>query len=490
MRPILSQVRRYLRSGIRPRLAIVTALSVLLAMLVVILGVALVLHKTLQDALVERLETQAETIGTVFAQQGDEGLKSDDAHELLEHANVQVIGAGDRLKFTNTVSTPLSTLRPEVEDHEVEGTRPLPPLSRTLRPVTAAITIPDSEDDTEDGPYTILASSEPSEQQEAVENVVRILLAGTPLLMLLAAAATWWLVGTSLQPVEAIRRKTAEITGGRLDQRVPVPPTHDEVHALATTMNAMLERLDSSAQTQKRFVADASHELRSPLATVRGAAQLGQRHGKDEWFELLPMVAEESARLDRLVEDLLTLSKVDDRGSLPLHIQDVDVEDLLAIEADRLRTATGKTVTSTITPVRIEGDPQLLSRVLRNLGENAARAAHSRVELSACEINDHAVVTVADDGPGIPDADRERVFDRFVRLDDARSRDGGGSGLGLAIVADIVRAHGGAVAVQRSPSLGGASLTVSLPVHPKRYPLVAEPPVAAVATQRVVGESA
>lgn len=444
--------------GIRPRLTLLTTLSVLAAMTLGILAVVLVLHRSLQYSLVDRTRTQASTVATLVAGQGPAALRAGNSRGLIDGAEVQVRDEAGRLVFSSGSMTPVSASRPAPGRFVVAGTRSLPTFDEDDHPLVVATAATGAR-----GTYTVYVARSTLAQHEAVVSLARIMLVGLPMLLAFTAIVAWWLVGTSLRPVEAIRRKTADITSGNLNERVPVPVPHDEVYALAVTMNAMLERLDASARAQNRFVADASHELRSPLTTLRGAAQLGRRHGAREWHELLPLVETESERLDRLVDDLLMLSKTQDRGSVPMDVQDVDLDDLLSIEARRLRTATGRRVTASVTPVRITGDPQLLGQVLRNLGENAARAARSRVDLHAELDGDVAVLTVSDDGAGIPPADRDRVFDRFVRLDEARSRDAGGSGLGLAIVAEIVHAHGGTVEVTTSPALGGAAFVVTLP---------------------------
>ncbi len=297
----------------------------------------------------------------------------------------------------------------------------------------------------------------------ASATVSGILLAAVPVLLVVVALLTWFVVGRALRPVDTIRREVDAIGPSELDRRVAEPPTDDEVGRLARTMNRMLARLDGSARAQRRFVSDASHELRSPLASIRQHAELARAHpDRLGDGELAEVVLAEGARLQDLVEQLLLLTRLDE-GGLALARQPVDLDDLVLSDARRLRELGSVAVdTSGVGAARLEGDERMLARLTRNLADNAARHATSRVALAVRSTGDRVELAVDDDGSGIPAADRDRVFERFVRLDDGRARDAGGSGLGLAIVAEIVRAHGGSVGVEESP-LGGARVVASLP---------------------------
>lgn len=288
-----------------------------------------------------------------------------------------------------------------------------------------------------------------------------LLAASTLLVAVVVAAVTWWVVGRALRPVERIRREVDEITGDRLDRRVVEPSSGDEIAALAGTMNRMLDRLDASATAQRRFVSDASHELRSPLATMRQHAELARAHPEATTLDdLAEVVTEEGLRMQDLVEGLLVLARLDEQA--PSQRGVVDLDDLALAEVSRLRAA-GVTVDgSAITAVQVTGDERLLGRIARNLADNAARHASTRIAVGVARDGADAVLTVDDDGSGIPASERERVFERFVRLDEGRARDAGGSGLGLAIVAGVVRASRGTVTVGES-RLGGARFTVRLP---------------------------
>lgn len=277
--------------------------------------------------------------------------------------------------------------------------------------------------------------------------VRRVLVIGVPLMMLVVGAMTWLVTGRVLAPVTAIRQEVDEISASALDRRVP-DTRKDEIGRLARTMNQMLDRLQRSHETQQRFVSDAAHELRSPIAAIRQHAEVALAHPpRTSVEELAATVLAEDVRMQHLVDDLLLLARSDERHAEPPRTP-VDLDDLLLAEAERLRSATDLTIATTgVSAGQVFGNESDLARMIQNLAGNAARHARSKIVLSLFERDDTVVLTVADDGPGIPPADRHRVFDRFVRLDTARSRDSGGAGLGLAIVAEIVRHHHGTVTI-------------------------------------------
>jgi signal transduction histidine kinase len=313
------------------------------------------------------------------------------------------------------------------------------------------------------GSYTVIAGRTLDTVTESTEVVTNLLIIGLPILLVVAALTTWLVVGRALAPVESIRREVDAISSADLDRRVPSPPGNDEIARLATTMNDMLGRLERGQARQRRFVADASHELRSPVASIRQHAEVAQAHpDRITVGALAETVAAENLRVERLVDDLLLLTRADEH-TLQLQQRPVDLDDLVFEEAQRLRDGTSLRVDTTrVSAGRVSGDRAALWRALRNLGDNAVRHASSQVAFTLAEQNGAVVLDVDDDGPGIPLADRQRVFERFVRLDDARARDAGGSGLGLAIVAEVVNAHRGTIAIDDS-GLGGARFEVRLP---------------------------
>lgn len=292
------------------------------------------------------------------------------------------------------------------------------------------------------------------------------LAAGIPLLLLILGLTVWWLTGRALSPVEAMRAEVDEISASELHRRVPDPRGTDEIARLATTMNQMLDRLEHSADTQRRFIADASHELRSPVASIRQHAEVAIAHPtRMSAKDLAENVLAEDLRVQQLVEDMLLLARTGQPdGHRGWH--EVDLDDVLLDEAERVRATSKLQVDLTgVSAGRVDGNEAQLRRVVRNLVDNAVRHASFGIAL-ALHVDDGTVtMEVSDDGPGIPVADRERIFERFVRLDDARARDGGGSGLGLAIVHDLVEGHGGSVAIlQNDP--GGPTFRVVFPAAP------------------------
>jgi signal transduction histidine kinase len=311
--------------------------------------------------------------------------------------------------------------------------------------------------------YTVIAGKSLEPVTEPVRVVSGLLLIGIPLLVLVGGLTTWRVVRRALMPVDSIRAEVEGISTGDLDRRVPVPKGEDEIARLGRTMNAMLARLEESQQRQRRFVSDASHELRSPVSSIRQHAEVAASHpDQTPVLELAEVVLEENLRLQALVDDLLLLTKIDE-GTLRLQTELVDLDDLVFEEAGRLRSATELQVdTNSVSVGRVTGDRGQLMKLVRNLTDNAARHSRGTVAFSLRQDNGVAVLNVDDDGKGIRPEDRQRIFERFVRLDEARDRDSGGSGLGLAIVAEIAAAHGGRVAVQDAP-IGGARFEVQIP---------------------------
>ncbi len=310
---------------------------------------------------------------------------------------------------------------------------------------------------------SVLAVAAPQDdQQDAVTTAALLLALVAPFLVALAAWTVWWRVGRALGSVDDLRARVDRIGASQLHERVPVPATGDEVADLATTMNRMLERLQRSQKAQRQFVADASHELRSPIATLLGVVELLGPDEESGWQELRPVVGSEAQRLSSLVDDLLLLSRADD-DALAVVRDEVDLDDLVAGEVRRLRGVGRQQVEARLDAARVAGDSGRLGQVVRNLLDNAARYAESTVSVTLQAHQGRALLLVDDDGPGISPGDRERAFERFVRLDPSRDRGSGGSGLGLAIVREIVRAHDGTVSVETSPR-GGARFVVDLPL--------------------------
>ncbi len=288
-----------------------------------------------------------------------------------------------------------------------------------------------------------------------MRTALTVMLIGFPLLLAVVAGVTWLVTRRALRPVEGIRREMAAITASAdLTRRVPVPVTRDEVARLALTTNETLAALETSVERQRRFVADASHELRSPIASLRTQLEVAAAHPA---LLDLDAAVEDTVRLQRLAADLLLLARLD-AGERPAAVP----VDLAALAREEARGRAGVTVRGEAA-VTVSGSRGQLGRVLANLLDNAARHARTAVEVSVRREGGTAVVGVADDGAGVPEADRERIFARFVRLDEARGRDEGGAGLGLAIARDVAVRHGGTLTVGDAPA-GGALFELRLPL--------------------------
>ncbi len=292
-----------------------------------------------------------------------------------------------------------------------------------------------------------------------VDRIAASLLVAVPSLILLVGVMTWFMTGQALRPVEAITRRANEIGGRTLHERVPVPASDDEIGELARTMNAMLERLERSSDQQKRFMSDASHELRSPVASIKTQLETALIDpASTDWSGVARTVLTEDERLEALVSDLLALSRLEENTRRPL--VDVDLDEVIFDQTTRpMRLAVDR---SGVGAGRVSGVYSELTSVVRNLVDNAARHGVSKVKVSLATHGPLVRLSVDDDGPGIAPDDRNKVFERFARLQEGRTRDAGGSGLGLALTKRIVEAHGGRIFVETA-GIGGASFVVELP---------------------------
>jgi len=319
--------------------------------------------------------------------------------------------------------------------------------------------------DTPDGPMTVFVAVPVHDVEHTMTAATRIGGIGLSLLVAVLATVLWLAIGRALSPVNAIRTRADAISGQSLDVRVPTPAWEDEIGRLARTVNQMLERLQLSSESQRRFVADAAHELRSPIASLR--VQLETARDGD-WAGERGRVGDmlhETARMEGLVDQLLLLARAD-ADEAWLRPATVDLDDVVDAAVSSVGTVGDVDIDiSGVRPVQVVCDAALVEQVVRNLVQNAADHARRRVRvtLAASQPAGSAVLTVDDDGSGVPPDRRTDVFERFVRLDDSRDRGQGGVGLGLAIVSEIVRAHGGRIHVDGSP-WGGARFVVELPV--------------------------
>jgi len=314
-------------------------------------------------------------------------------------------------------------------------------------------------------PVAIITTARTYLQSQVEQTFARLLIIGVPVLLVLACGTVWLVTGRALRPVEQIRGAVTAITSADLSQRVPEPGTDDEIGRLARTMNDMLARLDDAAARQRRFVADASHELRSPLTAIRTGLEVGLAHpDRAPWPQIARRAVRQSQRLEQLIAQLLALARADAHQPAARR-QPVDLAALLA----DLRAATpapGVSIDLSVPPgTATAGNPEDLSRMFRNLLDNAVRYARHRVlvtvRITGAARPDGVVVEIADDGPGIPAEERERVFGRFVRLDASREQASGSAGLGLAIAREIATAHGATIVLTEAPG-GGTRAVVAV----------------------------
>jgi signal transduction histidine kinase len=441
--------RRLGRASVRLRTTAAAVLVVAIALLVGAVALVALVRGSLRDGVqtgaeqrASALAEQIETSGLPAAEPADDDRdEPDDLVWQVATADGTVVRA----------SEPLGEPLPTTDTDQIG----LPGADHGYVVVTDDATTGDEE-------YRVSVAASLEEVDDSTAALVTPLLVGLPLLLLLVGGTTWTVTAWALAPVERIRREVEEITGDRLDRRVPEPRSRDEIHRMAQTMNQMLRRLEDSRDRQQQFVADASHELRSPLASIRQAAEVARTHPAAlPEGELADAVLEESARMQRLVEQLLLLTRAAE-GVVTRARQDVDLDDLALAEARRVGRSGLDVDTSGVAAGRVRGDPTSLAQVVRNLVDNAARHADRTMAVAVRETGEDVELVVEDDGLGIPETQRHRVFERFVRLDEARARDAGGSGLGLAIVKEIVTACGGTVAISTS-ALGGARFVVRLP---------------------------
>ncbi len=444
--------------SVRFRITFVATVIVAVVLLVASLGLLAAQRRSLTSSLEETLEQE---VGALVVDAGRDQLSDplDPAGDDDSVAQVVVGAMGDVI-----ASTP-----------NIDGRPRLVPASPP--PFSSTATVDSVLDDGDrflvvtrpvpstNAPLLVSVGAPLDDVAASTASLARSLLLGVPFVVGLLAALVWVLVGRTLRPVEDIRAEVSEIGGADLHRRVPVPSGDDEVTRLARTMNDMLERVERSAERQQRFVADASHELRSPLTRIRSELEVDLAHpaGADP-TATHRSVLDEVDGLQRLVDDLLLLARIDaDPTGVGADDVVVDLDDLVLDEAHRAAGGGVAVDASDIGPARVRGEARALGRAVRNVVENAVRHATRRVVVTLSVEGPQAVLRVADDGPGIP-ADRvDEVFERFTRLDEARSGDAGGSGVGLAIAREVVERHGGTIAVD-GDHRPGACLVITLPV--------------------------
>ncbi len=458
-------MKKRLFNSVRFRTTLAATVAVAVALTVSAFGVVLIQRHTLTNGIQTTAREQAESIALSIGR-GDANITL--PVQSNEDSITQVVDASSGAVVAGSVAAPdepVSKMRPapgvfahqSVEHFGTEG-------QSDFLIVAYGAAGPN-------GNYVILIG----DSLESVTNATVVLIAlfgiAVPALIVFVGIVTWTVSGKALRPVQEIRTQVERIESTDLSQRVPEPEAQDEIGQLARTMNLMLARLEASTDKQRRFVADASHELRSPLAGIQARLEvdLAYPDGAD-WRTTGKDVLDETHRLARLVEDLLTLARLDENSrALPAFIA-VDLDEVVLAETAQLKALSINTVdTSRVSGAQVRGNRDALRRVVRNLLDNADRHATSTVSIALEENDSEIVLTITDDGPGIPLDKQAAIFERFTRLDEGRTRDAGGTGLGLAIVREIATAHGAVVTVANTP---GAAFTITFPVPTALAPAV------------------
>ena len=429
----------------------VTAAATLAALLVATIG-SLLFVNSLRNALEQGLASSAnEQVQSVRAQLAS---GASPARAVLSGKNdivVQVIGPDGTVVASDhpRLRTPMRTTAGSERGVQVRGLADsYNVVARRARSGDLLIAVGRSEEGVE----------------RALEAVGVLVAVSMPVGLALLAGVVWLSIGRALRPVESMRREASEITSAHLAARLAVPPGGDEIPRLASTLNQMIDRIEASSRLQRQFVSDASHELRSPLAALRQLAEVARDYPQQTDTDTLARdVLAEELRMEELVTALLLLARIDDE--VEQRQEPIDLDDIVLEEVRRARGLREDVhlAATQVGAVQLEGDPVLLRQVVRNLLTNAVRHAAGEVAVSLTEVDERAQLLVEDDGNGVPPEERDRIFQRFVRLDESRTRDAGGSGLGLAIVDKVVGALGGTASVGESRA-GGAAFEISLPL--------------------------
>ncbi|MDX6326247.1 MAG: hypothetical protein QOK15_2601 [Nocardioidaceae bacterium] len=436
------------------RFRILATAALLTGVMLVVASVLLVaaLDHSLTSASDRASRARADELAVLASQDALPGRLGDAGDGVVQVVSAagQVLAASDNV----TGRPPITTFTPSGSTAEVRTVRGAPDDTQTedYRVWARTVRLPD-------GLATVYVGDSLESVHEATASLRHALVVGVPATELALVVLLWFLLGRALHPVEAIRAEVAEITGNRLDRRVPVPVAEDEVGRLARTMNDMLDRLDRSRRRERDFVADASHELLSPLAASRTVLEVGPGPGA-AWADLVPDLLAENATMERHVRDLLFLAREDSAGrpvAAPLDLDDVVLE-----EVTRLRALSPVRLdTSAVSAGPVRGDREELRRAVRNLLENAVRYAVREVRVGLRTEGPLVRLDVTDDGPGIDPQIGDLVFERFYRADAARTR-AGGVGLGLPIARAVTERRGGRL--ERRHTDRGAHFVLRLPV--------------------------
>jgi signal transduction histidine kinase len=454
-------VRWWRRRGLRARVTLIAALGLLVAL---IAGDLLLLN-TLRASLTRSVDDTARSGATEVAALINADRLPDPVPVAAGTVSIQVLSPSGQIVNVSADADRLVPLLPPAQAASLANGNSavlvhgapfdMPSLLRVA--VVRA-----------DGGELVIAAVPYSSAVDSLQVVAHGLIFGTPVLFIVFAGAMWFAVGSTLRPIDLLRRGAARVTGTGVPADLPVPEARDEVRSLALTLNDMLSRLTSAQQRQRSLVSDTAHELRSPIASIRTQLEVALDHpaGQD-WASTARDVLADTLRLSRLTEDLLLLARLDeqaDQGDMRRQGEPVDVGELARSVVARYADSP---VPVSVTPdheidpaAQVAGNRDRLDRMLVNLIDNAVRYAKSSVTVSVSGSGSWVELAVTDDGPGIPEPDRERAFDRFARLDDARTRcddDAGGAGLGLAIVRATAQSHAGSARLEANPAPDDAS---------------------------------
>ena len=438
---MLGLARWWRRRSLRARLTLTAAAGLAVALA----GLAVLLVTTLALALDHGLDMSARQTGQEVAALVDANRLPNPVPVAAGTAVVQVVDARGRIVAASAGADRLVPLLQTAQAAQLarsHGGRMLDGRPYGLPELLRVVAVPGKRGE------TVIAAVSDEAVHDTLTTVAHVLVFGTPLLLLLMVWVSWLITGSTLRPITALRRGAEQVTAAGGPRGLPVPEARDEVHSLAVTLNDMLSRLATAQQRQRQFVSDTAHELRSPIASIRAQLEVALDHPESQkWEQTARDVLADTLRLSRLAEDLLALARLEERGGQARASgRPVDLAQLVTGLTGGYAQAPVAVVADVPALCPVTGDADALRRMLVNLVDNAVRYANSRVTVVARPSGQEVLVTVTDDGDGIPACHAERAFERFTTLDDARARPDGdvsGAGLGLAIVRAIAHAHGG-----------------------------------------------
>lgn len=444
--------------GARTRITLVVSLVFVVAIVVMSIGFYGLLQRQLLENIDQANERRVRDIATLV---DGEAVAERDKDVLVPGARgeteVAQIVSRDGSVIASSPNVRRGTALPYSTSTPISGDVVVGNVSAPYR--LAATT----QTDKDGHGFTVVAGASLEPIEATLRTVTVALVFAVPILTALVATLTWVAVGRSLRPVEAIRGEFARISTTDLHRRVPHPGSADELGALADTLNETLARLEQDVGAQQRFVADAAHELRSPLAALSAQLELARADPRRCTPETMTTLLAQTLRLEQLVDDLLVLARHDGVAPRSRARQLVDLDEVVLEDVIRARLTTTVPIDANgVSSAQVRADRDDMQRVVRNLLDNAVRHASSQVSITLTERGTNAVLMIDDDGPGVAPDDRARIFERFTRLDAARDRSTGGTGLGLAIGAEIAAAHDGRIDVAASPE-GGARFVLELP---------------------------